>query len=546
MKTRLLLLFLLLPFAAACLAEPVDLPGRWFDAGSGWVYQGSLSPDQARLAPVPGVSLTGGRFVFQSDFEVAKDGRYVIDFKNTSIIAHFRHVILDAQQQPVATFEGGIESRSGNDFTLRHGRELALAAGQYRLVSELESPFFLAPVELYLNELAAYRSSIKTGNALTLIGFGVFLGLGIYYAALSLARTSRAESMYAVFILGNLLFNACALLVLSDVFGIHWIYAASVPILISNMAYIAFVMALLDIKKGGQTDFLYRAGQAALVLLAVFAALGLAKPNGSLELARYGVGLFLVYGLTAGIMRARHGNPSARLYLLAIVVFFILGITTITLSQLAGLYTIYVEHVGLLSVAVEVILLALVLAYQFGQVHRGREIALRKLEQSQQMARTDVLTGLANRLALAVDLAGLPKKGGLTFIDLDNLKYYNDHFGHERGDRLLCMFADKLAALLGNESTLYRVGGDEFAVLCPNGDLEFVERMVAEAAAYIQAEGFEHAGASAGSASFQDCSSSSELMQAADQRMYEVKRRRKQSAAPLPLQQGKLFSAESP
>jgi diguanylate cyclase (GGDEF)-like protein len=521
-----LLVWLLLPLGSSCLGATLDIHGQWFQASDGWRYGGEASLQSPALRKVNGVSLTGGRFLLQADFSVSESGRYVLDFKNTSILGHFRHFVFDKEHRLIASLQGGIQREADNPFFLRHGREVDLPAGQYRLITELDGPYYLAQPEPYLDDLGHYRDAVKPGNALALIGIGVFLGLGIYYAALSLARHRMAEGMYALFILGNLLFNGGSLLLFSDLLGLHWIYMASVPILFSNCAYITFVMALLEIRRDTHPG-LFRAGMAMLMVLVVFLLLAAARPNWSLELARYGVGVFLSYGLTAGIIRARQGNVSARWYLVAIAVFFVLGSTTISLGQMAGIHTLYVEHMGLLSVAVEVILLALVLAYQFGQVHREREHALVNLEHSKRMACTDALTGLANRFALDVELAALPSSASLTYLDLDNLKYYNDTYGHERGDDLLRSFAQHLAAAVDNWAGLYRVGGDEFAIVSADGNVGYIQEAIAETATYIQSSGFELAGVSAGTAHVWESNSLPELKRLADVRMYEAKRKAK-------------------
>jgi len=530
-KRFAVLLLFSLAFPCAGMAQPQLLSGRWYQApGADWTYAGQGKLDDFGLRQVGGVARTGGRFLFQADFLVPQAGRQVLDFKNTSIIGHFRHFVFDEQGRLVASMEGGLQRRGDNPFFLRHGREVELPAGRYRLISELSSPFFLAQPEPYLDSLSNYRQAMRPGNALALLGLGVFLGLGIYYAALSLARRRMAEGMYAIFILGNILFNGSALLVFSDLFGLQWIYLVSVPILFSNCAYVAFVMALLDIRPEAHPR-LYRGGLAALGLLGLFILLAAARPSWSLELARFGVGVFLAYGLTAGIVRARQGNVSARLYLVAIGVFFVLGTVAISQTQLAGVYTVYIEHVGLLAVAVEAILLALVLAYQFGQVHREKEQVLQRLRHSDRIARTDALTGLGNRFALDAELANLPEKGSLTYIDLDELKYYNDHFGHERGDQLLRSFGQELAVSLQHGARLFRVGGDEFAITCPIGDTACVEAMLRDAVERVRASGFEFAGASVGSARIEECSSLAELKHLADTRMYEKKRERKQDGS---------------
>ena len=145
------------------------------------------------------------------------------------------------------------------------------------------------------------------------------------------------------------------------------------------------------------------------------------------------------------------------------------------------------------------------------------------------MAYSDALTGLSNRFALDLELDRLPSSGSLTFIDLDRLKYYNDRFGHVRGDELLRGFSQRLATLLGSKASIYRIGGDEFAVSCPSGDVQWVERMLVETITSLHTSGFEFAGASAGSAHFHECSSTTELKHLADTRMYECKRERQRA-----------------
>lgn len=520
-----LLLALVFPFASE--AAPRDLSGQWYRAPvEDWAYRPPNPLEGAGLARVTGVALTGGVFVFEADLGVKESGRHVLDFKNTSIIGYFRHYVFDEKNRLVASMEGGIQNRSQNPFMLRHGREFELPIGRYRLVSELSSPFFLAQPEPYLDSLANYRHAIGPGNALTLVGLGVFLGLGLYYTALALARRRAAEGMYALFILGNIIFFSGALLVLPEFFDVHGIYFACVPILLSNCAYVVFVMALLEIRRASH-PILYRVGIATLAVLGIFVLLAVMRPNWSLELARYGVGLFLAYGLAAGVIRVRQGHVSARLYLIAIAAFFILGGIAISQTQLDGVYTMYIEHVGLFAVASEAVLLALVLSYQFAQLHREKELAQERLAHSDRMAYTDPLTDLPNRLALDIELDRLPPDGSLTFIDLDRLKYYNDQFGHERGDALLRSFSHHLAALIGSRARLYRVGGDEFAMTCRSGDPEWINRMLADTVANVRAAGFEFTGASAGSAHRHECSSTAELKHVADLRMYERKRVRK-------------------
>ena len=86
------------------------------------------------------------------------------------------------------------------------------------------------------------------------------------------------------------------------------------------------------------------------------------------------------------------------------------------------------------------------------------------------MARSDTLTGLANRLRFNENLAKSVSRPGagrtLMFIDLDKFKVVNDTLGHETGDDLLIAAARRMTKECGRGDLPVRLGGDEFAVLC--------------------------------------------------------------------------------
>ncbi|MBB3211410.1 diguanylate cyclase (GGDEF)-like protein/PAS domain S-box-containing protein [Herbaspirillum sp. Sphag1AN] len=90
----------------------------------------------------------------------------------------------------------------------------------------------------------------------------------------------------------------------------------------------------------------------------------------------------------------------------------------------------------------------------------------------QEMALSDILTGLPNRRAFAQKLPEAmaraerdPLKMGLLFMDIDGFKQINDKYGHIAGDELLMLFASRLRESVRDVDTVARLAGDEFTVI---------------------------------------------------------------------------------
>ncbi len=140
-------------------------------------------------------------------------------------------------------------------------------------------------------------------------------------------------------------------------------------------------------------------------------------------------------------------------------------------------------------------------------------------EELERQARTDWLTGAANRRAFDRALQGLSPGWGLVVVDVDGLKAINDTQGHHAGDRHLRGIARQLQAVLF-QGGLYRLGGDEFALLFPPEELGLLEATLRQLpVSWGLAWGEEACGEA--------------LYHLADQRMYAMKAgRRKEREGP--------------
>ena len=100
----------------------------------------------------------------------------------------------------------------------------------------------------------------------------------------------------------------------------------------------------------------------------------------------------------------------------------------------------------------------------------------RILSDQRVLARTDELTGVANRRRLISELEGFSAvEGALLLLDLDGFKPVNDTYGHEVGDLVLRQVAQRFTRTLPNNAIVARLGGDEFGVLVEGSYEETLE-----------------------------------------------------------------------
>ncbi|GLX79512.1 diguanylate cyclase [Thalassotalea insulae] len=212
------------------------------------------------------------------------------------------------------------------------------------------------------------------------------------------------------------------------------------------------------------------------------------------------------------------------------------------------LYSEYLEKGPLdwvIYYKIELLLLMAALLGMMMMVHNSRlkqtiKERTQELRQAKKQAeidaRTDVLTGLANRrhcLEVIEHDLSLAKRNGLAlsviYMDIDWFKKINDQYGHGAGDEALKKLANILKRNVRAADTPARVGGEEFVVICLEKDKQSASHLADRIRTDIQNTKIHYQDVSFnltvsfGVTAFSDGDSVDKLLQKSDQALYEAK-----------------------
>ncbi len=258
-----------------------------------------------------------------------------------------------------------------------------------------------------------------------------------------------------------------------------------------------------------------------LMLIAVariVAALGLSadaegNSTSTLELV-YEIGAFsyaLALGCTAAFTVLIGTQTQVEVLMVANAIGYGIGVSarnagrlTIAIGQLAlasvpiALACFWTGKLGFIALGVTILLLIpamISIASNIFTVLRdsiaAAETSKKLADKMQVLARTDVVTGLANRAglnhAMVETMMGVNEDSrlALIWVDLDRFKEVNDLLGHPVGDRVLNEIAKRLSAVSPKDATVARFGGDEFIVFCSINDRKDSELLASEIHAEI-------------------------------------------------------------
>ena len=269
--------------------------------------------------------------------------------------------------------------------------------------------------------------------------------------------------------------------------GSQFIFVSCILLSIIAVARVVAALGLSPDDTGRSThqlELVYEIGAFSYAFLLGLIAAATLYLDLSAELEVLMIANAACYGV--GICARNAGRPVIALGQLTLVVgpIFIVSLVIGTLPFLALAATIGLLVPAMASITLNVFK---VLRDSIGSAETSAKLA----EKMRKLARTDVVTGLANRAGLNHDLVERLMQVeddqilALFWLDLDRFKEVNDLLGHPVGDRVLTEVAQRLREVAPDNAAISRFGGDEFIMFCEVADRKESERLASEIHAEI-------------------------------------------------------------
>lgn len=240
---------------------------------------------------------------------------------------------------------------------------------------------------------------------------------------------------------------------------------------------------------------------------------------------------YLVVLVWFSVRSYRRGNRSISSFLVAVACLLasVIGEMILLMLPFMTLVNALVLNLGIVAFGTVLLRQVLLQVMRFIE-KKGRD------EYLETLVHLDGLTGLANRRAFDEHMERLrehPGSAGMIIFDVNDLKKLNDEQGHAAGDAMLKQLANRLLSWFGSIGTVYRIGGDEFAMICDDCSSGALSTLTMEIEAHLLAEDSDRYDLAFGYASVDpesNLASIDDVFRAADSRMYQHKLAVKTSA----------------
>lgn len=338
------------------------------------------------------------------------------------------------------------------------------------LIGDVNIPGGLSSIDI--GDEASFMYTLQADNPFNMIilmmmfmfGFGL-LGVAVY---LDLRKKNYD---YRIFLYLGIFSLVSAVWIWTDspIYHINEADAASVALLsfISFMAIPLPIVAFVDvicIKRKKSLQIISNILFLNMMLQSLFYVLGFTEFIQLLPLTHLLLVLSVIFMITALIDEIKANNSM-------LAKGFLISLSILGLFSLITLIQFYIRPIGnsrsffMLGFISFIMLLVYFCVKRIWLLYEQNT----KLKLYQNMAYNDMMTMAQNRTAFNEKMTQLNGKDltstTLLILDINNLKQINDEYGHQAGDRMIIDTCECILSIFENIANVYRIGGDEFAVL---------------------------------------------------------------------------------
>ena len=297
----------------------------------------------------------------------------------------------------------------------------------------------------------------------------ILLTLSGYYMVLFLASRHKEYIYYALYLVSSSIFIGYSYGMLTHYFHIYGMVSLylNATVLISPVFLALFIKVIFNTRMNHFVENIF--------LNTIIGIFGLAYLYSfvdyyfAIELASFIYIYLLIVMHGVGISFYRKNVSLIKYFLLAHIFYIVFTLVALLFYNGHIVFNYFTSHAVVIGTTLEAFLLGFLVSYRIRILEESNQ-------EKDQMMLTDIMTDLYNKSYFEEALNTKLKiqqhnKESLTLlvIDIDYFKQYNDTYGHLAGDEALRTVAKALKdILIGSDDMAFRIGGEEFALICTN------------------------------------------------------------------------------